>query len=572
MAHTHWTLDQEKAGKTMKSAAVMASLLATGFLLAGPSQAQVSSAPPEEAPEPSIIEDPEIRETRDEDIDPNQDLIDALRRAARQGPRFLLSPQEVSLTMETGQRRSANLRITNAGDEMGQISGINLIGSVEGLDLSTTCDGGLPQGDFCQVTITYGSETAGTVRTAVVGTINEPDRTNFQVPVTVFVQDPPPPEEPRRPVVRQQPRMAPQPVAPPARDIARNYFLSLTPPVMPGSQGDMVVVSAEETPVEVSVAGVPYDEIRTARVRTDERYDPDLVPWTETSLPVDRDRILTTDRVIKAVLETPVSNVLCSKVVAMVESDVYSATSARPLIPAGSRAVGECREFVGERAGIAWDRIITTDGRSISFQDRVADTRDASGLGGSPGRVYMSPFDKYVLPVFSTLIDATAGAIFASFGENEEVVVDNEGGTIRQETSATNEGLRIITEDARQTAQQIIGDIRDPREVTVIPKGTRIDIEIMEDIYFREDREVVFLDDLRYDLEHMDPGRAERDVPERLVLSPMSPNESGGAVVVDGQRYRIEQQSETDVESTSPPAEDPVMRDLREMEGETTSP
>ena len=202
----------------------------------------------------------------------------------------------------------------------------------------------------------------------------------------------------------------------------------------------------------------------------------------------------------------------------------------------------------------------------------MADTRDATGLGGAPGRLYTSPFDRYVLPIFSTLIDATAGAIFASFGENEEVVTNQETNTVTQERSATNEGLRIVTEDARATAQQIIADIRDVREVIVVPKGTRIDIEIMEDIYFSEDREVVFIDDLRYDLASIETGDAQREVPERLVLTPMSPGEEGASVTVDGQRFRIEQETATEVPpGRSDEAQDPVLDDVRRMNAQESA-
>lgn len=507
----------------------------------------------------SYIDDPEIRQLRDQNVDANQALIDALRRAAAQGPVFRLAPRTLSIELETDQIQTATIRVTNTGDELGKISGINLVGSIPKLDMETTCVEDLPPGDFCEINVTY--ESGGeprSINTALVGTINENERSNFEVPVNVIVTAPPPPPQPvtvdRDRDAEQQNQSRSQ--APQPRDIARGYFGALGPAWGGGMgvQRGFTIVSAPKDPRKTQkFAGVGYDEVRIERVSTDERYDEDLVPWTEASLPVNRDRILTADRVIKAVLETPVSNVMCNKVVATVESDVYSATSEKALIQAGSRVVGQCQDFVDERVGIAWTRIITTDGRSISFRNAVADTNDATGLGGAPGRVYMSPFDKYVLPIFSTMIDTVAGVVFATFGEDEKVVVDENGNT-SQDRSAENEGLRIVTEEARGTAQEIISDIRDTREVAVIPKGTRIDIEIMEDIYFKETREVVRLADMRFDLEEIGRGAAERDLPENLTLVPAGAGYSGPTVTIGGRAYMIE---EADVAPERPAAARP---------------
>lgn len=515
----------------------------------------------------SILDDPKINQLQDQDIDANQALVEALRRAAKKGPVFRISPGEFAIETETGEEGSSSVRITNAGDEKGKIQGINLIGSIPGMSLESSCGEELQEGDFCEVTVFYKAENARDVETAVIGTINEIGRSSFEIPVSVSVKEPPTPEpvviDKPQPVVIQPEK---KPAGPMPRDIAREYFGAIrSGGRVRGTGRGFAIVSAERDPGKsTEVAGVRYQDISVESARSDERYDGEI-PYTNASLPVDRDKILTTDRVIKAVLETSVSNVMCNKVVAMVESDVYSATSDRPLIQAGSRVVGECREFVDERVGIVWSRIITTDGRSISFQDRVADTNDATGLGGAVGRVYMSPFDKYVLPIFSTMIDATAGVIFATFGDDEKVVVDANGNTIK-ETNAKNEGLRIVTGEARNTAQEVIKDIRDVREIAVIPKGTRIDIEIMEDIYFRDDRKVIRLADMRFDLDEVQTGSAERDLPRALALVPVAVDYEGAAVTVNGRRYKVE---EMDADDGQAKGGSSSRRNVPEMSGQT---
>lgn len=489
----------------------------------------------------NILDEPTISQLQDQNVNANDDLIEALRRAALKGPVFRISPKEIVVDMDSGESRSVSVRITNTGDQVGNIHGINMIGSTSGLDMSTTCENELPEGDFCEIDVTYRALSARDVSTAIIGTTNESGRASFEIPVSFAVSEPIPEQVDPEPVI-SGPIVIPEPevkVAQP-RDIAREYFGGVESNRRP-TPGFTIISATKKRPPSTEVAGVTYGDIGITKITQDKRYDTDI-PFSDASLPVNRDKILTTDRVIKAVLETPVSNVMCNKVIALVESDVYSATSSRPLIQSGSRVIGECQQFADERVGIAWTRIITTEGRSILFKNRVADTNDATGIGGVPGRVYLSPFDKYVLPVVSTMIDATAGVIFAKYGDDEKVVTD-EYGNITSENSAKNEGLRIITGEARGTAQEMIRDIRDVREIAVIPKGSRIDIEIQEDIYFKDDRSVIALADMHFGIDDVAEGTAQRDIPKSLSLTPAGPDYAGATVSIGGRPYRIDDNS-----------------------------
>lgn len=498
----------------------------------------------------SILEGEEVKDLESQDIDANQELVRLLETLAIKPAKFAVSPERVSLQAEVGEVARATVRLRNSGGKPGAVYGINTVGSFDGLTINSSCSDELANGQACDVTITFDSDRAKSLSTALSFAIEGDDRTEISVPVEIDIVNPPEPEPEPEPVIVVRPEPV-KPTGPSSADVARRYFGAMggmragTGPSAKGIQ----VVSAEPAAPAPRFAGVGYDEMRVETLTSQDRYD-DSVPSTEASLPVDRDKILTADRVIKAVLETPVSNVMCGKVVALVESDVYSATSRTPLIQAGSRVVGECGSFVGNRTGIAWNRIITTDGRSISFKDE-ADTRDANGLGGAVGHRYAPAFDKYVLPIFSTMIDTAAGVIMATFGEDEKVVMDVNGNATK-ETSAKNEGIRIVTTEARGTAQQIISDIRDVREIAVIPAGSRIDVEISEDIYFKDSREVVRLADMSFDLEDISLGEASRDLPEQLSLVPAEAGYDGPSVMIGGRAYKVEERSLAEDEEKIP--------------------
>ena len=470
---------------------------------------------------------------REQDINPNTRLLEALERAATKGPVFRLAPERVELVGAPGEALTETVRITNVGDQDGEVRGVNTLGRFEDIGLETDCGGLLEIGAFCEFTVSFTGTEPVSLRTAIAGTINQRGRPSFEVPVAITIERPTPQAAPS-----SGPGMPaePTPQARKPRDIAAAYMAGAAP--QPGVRPGFTVISPAPSPSDAFFKGVQFSDIEVAERTTDPRFPRDDVASVEATLPVDRSRILTTDRVIKAILETPVSNVMCSKIVATIESDVYSATSDRPLIPAGSRAVGECGEFAGERSAIAWERIITTDGRNISF-DIGANTNAADGRGGATGRIYLSRFDRYVLPIFSTMVDTAAGVVTAIFGENETVVVDENGNTL-QDNSARNEGIGIVTEGVRGTTQELINEIRDVREVVVVPAGSRIDIEINEDIYFKDSRKIVRVADLEFDLDSAPARSAERSDPEALRLVPVGPQYNGPAVEVDGRRYRLE--------------------------------
>jgi Bacterial conjugation TrbI-like protein len=495
--------------------------------------------------------------------DPAQRLIDILKTRSQFGIRFEVLPINVQLTMEEGGQDQESVRLTNTGDTVGTIRGINALGSIPNLSVTHNCPPELQPGAFCDIPISFNGEEPGNWFTVLAINTSMVETPTLEVPISITVEPlpvvaPVPPVDPN-PEPPRVPRPGdpdyvgdPGPKEPTPNDIARAYFgvVGSLPPA-----GPMSVVSLPDSmraPTEDPFLGGSTADLSVERITQDPRY-PESIASTEAGLPVDRDKILTSDRVIKAVLDTPFSNVMCGKVVAVVESDVYSATSAQPLIQAGSRVIGRCGELVKERAGIVWERILTVDGRSITLTGENSMTRDASGLGGALGRLYRTPYDRYILPIFGTGVDVAAGVVTATYGEDEQQTV-TETGQVTQNTSARNEGIRTATEAVQGTAKQIITDMQDVREVLVVPAGSRIDIEIFEDIYFKDEREIVRIADTVYDVPT--PGLVEAPVaqPDNIELVPYRPGIEGPVVTVNGRRFIVRESQALPAPSNTPPS------------------
>lgn len=97
-------------------------------------------------------------------------------------------------------------------------------------------------------------------------------------------------------------------------------------------------------------------------------------------------RLVPQGRTIPAILETAISSDLPGQLRARVSRDVWSADATTILIPKGSTLVGEYSSDVSlgaSRVLVAWNRVITTDQRSIMIGSRGVDALGRAGLTGN---------------------------------------------------------------------------------------------------------------------------------------------------------------------------------------------
>lgn len=98
---------------------------------------------------------------------------------------------------------------------------------------------------------------------------------------------------------------------------------------------------------------------------------------------------------IEAALETAISTDLAGNVSAIVSHDVWSFDMSQVLIPRGSRLFGRYDSEVDagqRRVLIAWDRLVTTDGQSVTLAAYGTDRIGRSGLPGTVRNHFLQRF------------------------------------------------------------------------------------------------------------------------------------------------------------------------------------
>ncbi len=126
------------------------------------------------------------------------------------------------------------------------------------------------------------------------------------------------------------------------------------------------------------------------------------------------DRTVIQGTVIQAAMETAIDSSLPGAIRAVVSEDVHSYDGSRVLIPRGSKLIGRYNSQVEptqRRLMVAWDRIITPDGQSVTISAYGA---DELGRSGTTGRIDRRLGTRFGSAALVSLISALPSAAAAS--------------------------------------------------------------------------------------------------------------------------------------------------------------
>lgn len=192
------------------------------------------------------------------------------------------------------------------------------------------------------------------------------------------------------------------------------------------------------------------------------------------SYPVHLERVLTMNKFIPAVLYTEVrSDIPSEKVQAIVEQDVVGFHGRKILIPKGTRAIGRYASLqnIGDRRlNIMWYRMITPDGININLRSNPAEIADQEGAAGMTGEIDHRWADRY-----------GTGFLFATINAAAQFAVPVNDEEVRAAANSYTEHLGQVTAEALREGLKI-------KPVVRIPKGARITISPLQDVWFAKPR------------------------------------------------------------------------------------
>jgi hypothetical protein len=390
-----------------------------------------------------------------------QPILDIANKASDQSsnPARLstLTPAVLFQTVQVGDDLTMQVVLTNDGDQDLKIDKIELGGAGDVFSLGGACmeNGSLgPERSSCRLEVTFRPLTAQPYNTKIIVTHNAAGS-----PLTIDTsgtgQAPPPPVA----------------VAPRAPNELELY-------------ASRMMQQRRGRPLQVIT---PTDLVSSDVTMEDADYSSLGIEKTISTYPVRRDRLITADRYIPAVLENTINSSLSEgRCVGVVENHVYSAEGQNILIPAGSRIIGRYTSLSRsgqERLEVIWYRLLRPDGVNIDIQSTAADVMGRQGMIGHVDKRY---FDRYAMPLLLSTISIAANYATSPDTVTETSYTDVNGnvlGNITNEArSRENAAVRQFSSELLDLSRKIIQENIDIAPIVTVPAGTRFLIIPSRDI------------------------------------------------------------------------------------------
>lgn len=152
-------------------------------------------------------------------------------------------------------------------------------------------------------------------------------------------------------------------------------------------------------------------------------------------------RVIAQGKIIFAVLETAINTDLPGNIRGIVSRDIYAEAGTQPLIPKGSRLIGQYNSSIlggQKRVYVVWTRVIRPDGVDVMINSPLIDQIGQAGAAGQVDTKFTEIFSRALL---TSVVTVSLAA-----------VVDEVNGNKQQTTTTNSDGSSTTTGDATTSA------------------------------------------------------------------------------------------------------------------------
>jgi type IV secretion system protein VirB10 len=196
-------------------------------------------------------------------------------------------------------------------------------------------------------------------------------------------------------------------------------------------------------------------------------------------------RIIAQGRLISATMESAVNTDLPAPIRAIVSRDVYGEAGTVPLIPAGSRLIGNYNtELTGgqTRVFIVWTRVLRPDGIDVRIDSPLVDQIGQAGIGGIVDTKFQF--------IFSRAVMASVVSIAFALASDEVNPGDSQTSTTTSTTGTTQDGnaASLATVNALNRlgalTESFLQQFLDIGPTILIDQGTPVNVFVNRDLIF----------------------------------------------------------------------------------------
>lgn len=199
----------------------------------------------------------------------------------------------------------------------------------------------------------------------------------------------------------------------------------------------------------------------------------------------DLKRTIAQGRVIQAVTESAINTELPAPVRAIVSRDVFAEAGTTPLIPKGSRLIGQYNtDLLGgqSRVYLRWTRVIRPDGVDVMIDSPLVDQIGQAGIGGQVDSKFQQIFSRAVLASVVTISMALASDEVTGGGQTS-TTNSAIGGTTQSGDGATTATVNALNR-LGSTTDSFLQRYMNLRPTILVDQGTPVNVFVNRDLVF----------------------------------------------------------------------------------------
>ncbi len=199
----------------------------------------------------------------------------------------------------------------------------------------------------------------------------------------------------------------------------------------------------------------------------------------------DLHRTIAQGRIIQAVTESAINTELPAPVRAIVSRDVFAEAGTKPLIPKGSRLIGQYNtELLGgqSRVYLVWTRVIRPDGVDVMINSPLVDRIGQAGIGGQVDSKFQQIFSRAVLASVVTISVALASDEVTGGGQTS-TTNSSIGGTTQSGDGATTATVNALNR-LGSTTDSFLQKYLNLRPSILVDQGTPVNVFVNRDLVF----------------------------------------------------------------------------------------
>jgi type IV secretion system protein VirB10 len=196
-------------------------------------------------------------------------------------------------------------------------------------------------------------------------------------------------------------------------------------------------------------------------------------------------RVIAQGRLIQATLETAINTDLPAPIRAVVSRDVYGEAGTVPLIPVGSRLIGQYNTNVTggqSRVFVVWTRVIRPDGIDVQLGSSSVDQIGQAGIAGQVDTKFQYIFSRAVMASIVSIVFAI-GSDEISPNEGSSSTTSSTFGTTQSGDAASTATVNALNRLGSLT-ETFLQQFLDIGPTILVDQGTPINVFVNRDLIF----------------------------------------------------------------------------------------